>query len=97
MPSSPLSLRYRPHLLWLGDVGYNPVVELDGLEKILWLSWHDREYREREVRRVVVWGLVVTGMGEGELIPVESIATSGNGNLKLAGSLGDVHSLASWN
>jgi ATP-dependent Lon protease len=39
----------------------------------------------------------VTGMGEGELMSVESIATPGNGNLKLTGSLGDVRSLASWN
>ncbi|KAI0267949.1 Lon protease C-terminal proteolytic domain-containing protein [Russula aff. rugulosa BPL654] len=56
----------------LGDAGYDPVVELDGLEKILGLSWHDREYRDREARRGVVWGLVVTGMGKGELMPVES-------------------------
>jgi hypothetical protein len=29
-------------------------------------------------------------MGEGEIMPVESMATPGNGNLKLTGSLGDV-------
>ena len=62
----------------LGDAGYDPVVELDGLEKILGLSWHDREYRDREARRGVVWGLVVTGMGKGELMSVESITISGN-------------------
>ena len=30
------------------------------------------------------------GMGEGEIMPVECIATPGNRNLKLTGSLGDV-------
>ncbi|KAF8262462.1 Lon protease C-terminal proteolytic domain-containing protein [Lactarius quietus] len=73
-----------------GDVGYNPVVEVDELEKILGLSRYDSEDREREARRGVVWGLVVTGMGEGEIMPVESIATPGSGHLKLTGSLGDV-------
>jgi len=66
----------------LGDAGYDPVVEVDELEKILGLSRHDREDRDREARRGIVWGLVVT---------------PGNGNLKLTGSLGDVRSLALWN
>jgi ATP-dependent Lon protease len=69
---------------------YNRVVEVDELEKILGLSRHDGEDREREPRRGVVWGLVVTGMGEGAIMPVESIATPGRGYLKLTGSLGDV-------
>jgi len=73
--------------------GYDPVVEADELEKILGLPRHDGEDRDREARRGVVWGLVVTGMGEGEIMPIESIATPGNGNLKLTGSLGDVRSL----
>jgi ATP-dependent Lon protease len=75
-----------------GDAGYDPVVEADDLEKILGLSRRDFEDGDREARRGVVWGLVVTGMGEGEIMPVESIATPGNGNLKLTGSLGDVRS-----
>ena len=79
------------------DAGYDPVVEAEELEKILGLSRHDREDRDREARRGVVWGLVVTGMGEGELMPIESIATPGNGNLKLTGSLGDVRFLTPWN
>jgi len=74
----------------VGDAGYDPVVEVGELEKILGLSRHDSEDRDREARRGVVWGLVVTGVGEGEIMPVESIATPGNGNLKLTGSLGDV-------
>ena len=73
-----------------GGAGYNPVVEADELEKILGLSRYDGEDSEREARRGVVWGLVVTGMGEGEIMPVESIATPGSGHLKLTGSLGDV-------
>jgi ATP-dependent Lon protease len=81
----------------LGGAGYDPVVEANELEKILELSRHDREDRDREARCGVVWGLVATGMGEGELMPVESIATPGNGNLKFTGLLGDVRSLASWN
>jgi ATP-dependent Lon protease len=81
----------------LRGTGYDPVVEVDELEKIIGLPRHDREDRGREARRRVIWGLVVTGMGEGELMPVESIATPGNGNLKLTGLLGDVRSLASWN
>ncbi|KAF8494964.1 ATP-dependent protease La [Russula emetica] len=81
----------------LSDAEYDPVVEADELEKILGLSRHDREDRDREARRGVVRGLVVTGMGEGELMPIESIATPGNGNLKLTGSLGDSAKLAlSW-
>jgi hypothetical protein len=43
--------------------GYNPVVEVDELEKILGLSWYGGEDREREPRRGVILGLVVTGMG----------------------------------
>jgi ATP-dependent Lon protease len=74
------------------DAGYHPVVEADELEKILGFSRHDGDDRDREARRGVVWGLVVTGMGEGEIMPIESIATPGNGNLKLTGSLGDVRS-----
>jgi ATP-dependent Lon protease len=78
------------------DSRYDPVVEAEELEKILGLSRHDSEDRDREARRGVVWGLVVTGMGEGEIMPVESIATPGNGNLKLTGSLGDVRSPSTY-
>jgi len=73
-----------------GDSRYDPVVEADQLEKILGPSRHDSEDRDHGARRSMVWGLVVTGMGEGEIMPIESIATPGNGNLNLMGSLGDV-------
>jgi len=69
---------------------YNKVVEEHELEKILGIARWDGEEREREERRGVVYGLVVTGMGEGGILPVESIALPGSGKLKLTGSLGDV-------
>ncbi|KAI0298983.1 Lon protease C-terminal proteolytic domain-containing protein [Multifurca ochricompacta] len=93
LPASPLASETTGALVKRGrdgDVGYDPIVEADELENILGLSRYDGEDREREARRGVVWGLVVTGMGEGEIMPVESIATPGNGHLKLTGSLGDV-------
>ena len=34
----------------------------------------------------------MTGLGEGEIMPFESIATPGSGHLKLTSSLGDVRS-----
>ena len=73
-----------------GNTGHNPVVEADELEEILGLSRYDSEDRERKPLRAVIWGLVMTKMGEGATIPVESIATPGSGHLKLTGSLGEV-------
>jgi ATP-dependent Lon protease len=72
------------------STSYNRIVKVDELEKIIGLSHYDSEDREWELRRGVVWGLVVTGMGEGAIMPVESIATPGSGHLKLTGSLGKV-------
>jgi ATP-dependent Lon protease len=71
-------------------VSYNPIVEADELEKILGLSRYNGRDREREPRRRVVWVLLVTGMGEGTIMPVESITTPGIGHLKLTGLLGEV-------
>lgn len=69
---------------------WRSVVEESELEKILGVPRWDGEEREREERRGVVYGLVVTGMGEGGILPVESTALPGSGRLKLTGSLGDV-------
>ena len=69
---------------------YKDVVEEDELERILGVPRWDAEEREREERRGVVYGLVVTGMGEGGTLPVETVAVPGTGKLKLTGSLGDV-------
>ncbi|EIW76777.1 ATP-dependent protease La [Coniophora puteana RWD-64-598 SS2] len=66
------------------------VVEERELEDILGVPRWDGEEREREERRGVVYGLVVTGMGEGGILPVESTAVPGSGRLKLTGSLGEV-------
>ena len=62
-----------------GDTGYNYIVEADELEKILGLSCYDED-REREAWRGV-WSLAVTGMGDGAIMPVESIVTLGIGHL----------------
>lgn len=72
-------------------VKYRSTVEIDELENILGIArWDEETICDREPRRGVVYGLVVTGMGEGEIMPVESIAVPGNGKLKLTGSLGNV-------
>ncbi|KAG2121305.1 ATP-dependent protease La [Suillus clintonianus] len=69
---------------------WRATVEPHELEKILGIPRWDTEERDREEKRGVVYGLVVTGMGEGGILPVESTAVPGVGRLKLTGSLGDV-------
>jgi ATP-dependent Lon protease len=70
------------------DVGYNPIVEADELEKIPRLSRYVCEDRDREPRREVIWHLVVSRLGEGAIVP--SRATPGIGHLEPTGPLGDV-------
>lgn len=72
--------------------GYNPSIDVEDLEKILGVPRWDPEEREREERKGVVYGLVVSGYGEGGVLPVESVMTSGSGKLRLTGSLGEVPS-----
>ncbi|KAI0326803.1 ATP-dependent protease La [Cubamyces sp. BRFM 1775] len=69
---------------------YKKVVEEHELEKILGIARWDEEEMHREERRGLVYGLVVTGMGEGGILPIETIAIPGSGHLKLTGSLGEV-------
>ncbi|TFK48306.1 ATP-dependent protease La [Heliocybe sulcata] len=69
---------------------YKNVVEELDLETILGISRAEGDEKDREERRGLVYGLVVTGMGEGGILPVETIAVPGSGRLKLTGSLGDV-------
>ncbi|KAI0830162.1 ATP-dependent protease La [Trametes gibbosa] len=69
---------------------YNKVVEEAELEAILGIARWDEEELHREERRGLVYGLVVTGMGEGGILPIETSAVPGSGQLKLTGSLGDV-------
>ena len=70
---------------------YKRLVETDELEKILGIARWDADERERDERRGVVYGLVVTGMGEGGILPIETLLIpSGSGKLKLTGSLGEV-------
>ena len=73
-----------------GVKGYKKLVEEDELEKILGIARWDEEERVREERRGLVYGLVVTGMGEGGILPIETSTVPGSGKLKLTGSLGDV-------
>ncbi|CAG7851245.1 Lon protease homolog 2, peroxisomal {ECO:0000255/HAMAP-Rule:MF_03121} {ECO:0000255/HAMAP-Rule:MF_03121} [Serendipita indica DSM 11827] len=73
-----------------GERDYNPVVDVDDLEPILGVPRWDPQEREREERKGLVYGLVVSGQGEGAVLPVETIMTSGSGKLRLTGSLGEV-------
>lgn len=73
-----------------GKPTYRRTVLESDLEQILGISRYDESEMEREARRGLVYGLVVTGAGEGGVMPVESIAVPGTGKLKLTGSLGDV-------
>ncbi|OCH91337.1 ATP-dependent protease La [Obba rivulosa] len=69
---------------------YRAAVEEHELEKILGIARWDEEEREREERRGLVYGLVVTSMGEGGILPVETTVVPGTGKLRLTGSLGEV-------
>ncbi|RPD60762.1 ATP-dependent protease La [Lentinus tigrinus ALCF2SS1-6] len=69
---------------------YKKLVEEHELEKILGIARWDEEELHREERRGLVYGLVVTGMGEGGILPIETTAVPGTGQLKLTGSLGEV-------
>ena len=69
---------------------YRAVVEEHELEEILGIARWDEEEMHREERRGLVYGLVVTGMGEGGVLPIETTAVPGTGQLKLTGSLGEV-------
>ena len=69
---------------------YRREVRSEDLERILGIARWDGEEKDREERRGIVYGLVVMGQGEGGILPVETIATPGTGQLKLTGSLGEV-------
>ena len=69
---------------------YRHEVLPEDLERMLGIARWDGEERDREERRGIVYGLVVMGQGEGGILPVETIATPGTGQLKLTGSLGEV-------
>lgn len=73
-----------------GKAEYQRTVDAGDLERILGIARWDPLECEREERRGLVYGLVVSGMGEGGVLPVESVMTPGTGKLRLTGSLGDV-------
>ncbi|KAF9649534.1 ATP-dependent protease La [Thelephora ganbajun] len=68
---------------------YEKEVKVEDLEKLLGIPRYDGE-KERTVKRGVVYGLVVSGLGEGGVLPVETCTIPGKGDLRLTGSLGDV-------
>jgi len=70
---------------------YEKEVREEDLEKILGIPRYDGE-KERTSNRGVVYGLVVSGLGEGGVLPVETCTIPGKGDLRLTGSLGDVRS-----
>jgi ATP-dependent Lon protease len=72
---------------------YQKVVRDEDLEKILGIPRYESE-KERRPKRGVVYGLVVSGIGEGSVLPVETCTIPGKGNLQLTGSLGDVRSIS---
>jgi len=73
---------------------YEKEVREEDLEKILGIPRYDGE-KERTSKEGVVYGLVVSGLGEGAVLPVETCTIPGKGDLRLTGSLGDVRSISS--
>jgi len=72
---------------------YEKEVREEDLEKILGIPRYDGE-KERTLNRGVVYGLVVSGLGEGSVLPVETCTIPGKGDLRLTGSLGDVRPIS---
>ena len=70
---------------------YQKEVREEDLEKIFGCPRYESE-GERSPNRGVVYGLVVSGLGEGSVLPVETCTIPGKGDLQLTGSLGDVRS-----
>ena len=68
---------------------YEKEVREEDLEKILGIPRYDSE-KERTPKRGIVFGLVVSGLGEGGVLPVETCTIPGKGDLRLTGSLGEV-------
>jgi ATP-dependent Lon protease len=73
-----------------GESEWEVLVQENELERILGVARWDGEERDREERRGVTYGLVVSGVGEGGILPVETLIVPGSGRLKLTGSLGEV-------
>ncbi|KIM90045.1 hypothetical protein PILCRDRAFT_812855 [Piloderma croceum F 1598] len=73
-----------------GESEWEVLVQESELERILGVARWDGEERDREQRRGVTYGLVVSGVGEGGILPVETLIVPGSGRLKLTGSLGEV-------
>jgi ATP-dependent Lon protease len=72
---------------------YQKEVRVGDLEKILGIPRYDAG-KERAPKKGIVYGLVVSGLGEGSVLPVETCTIPGKGDLRLTGSLGDVRSIS---
>lgn len=72
---------------------YQKEVREEDLEKILGIPRYEGE-KDRSPNRGVVYGLVVSGLGEGNVLPVETCTVPGQGDLRLTGSLGDVRPIS---
>lgn len=68
---------------------YQKEVGEEDLEKILGVPRYQGN-QDRTPKRGIVYGLVVSGLGEGGVLPVETCTVPGKGDLQLTGSLGDV-------
>jgi len=73
-----------------GRSPYDSAVDVADLEAILGIEKIEPEERNREEKRGVVYGMVVTGDGEGGLLNVESVILPGHGRLRMTGMLGEV-------
>ena len=74
---------------------YEKKVREEDLEEILGIPRYDGE-KERSPKKGVAYGLVVSGLGEGSILPVETCMIPGKGDLRLTGSLGEVRSVPSF-
>jgi ATP-dependent Lon protease len=70
---------------------YQKEVGEEDLEGILGIPRYEGE-KDRSPKRGLVYGLVVSGLGEGSVLPIETCAMPGKGDIHLTGSLGDVSS-----
>ena len=69
---------------------YNPAVDVGDLEAILGIEKIEPEERHQDGKCGSVYGMVVTGDGEGGILSVECVALPGHGRLHMTGSLGEV-------
>ncbi|BFZ59778.1 hypothetical protein YB2330_000796 [Saitoella coloradoensis] len=70
--------------------GYDPVVTVEDLEKILGVQKFVDEIAERVHRAGVITGLAYSGSGNGGILLIEATDMTGSGRLQLTGNLKEV-------